>query len=80
MAIVWSKEHTHETFSLRSEESSLAQDDAVDAAGEEFTGGDYLEFLVAGDSDTDDNRDSQAQFDVFLDDFPTAGFHGELVG
>jgi len=73
------EEHVDEAFGLRSKDPAFEKDDAVGAVGEEFSGGNDFESLLAGDADAHDDGNTEAEFNVFFDHFPATHFHRNLV-
>src|SRR5687767_12470336 len=73
------EQHADESFGLGTQDTTLAQDDAVGAHREKFRRWNYLELLLSCDADADDNGNSHAELDILLDDVPAAHFHRNLV-
>ena len=57
----------------------FAHDHAVGAVGKPLADGDHRELFVAGDADAHDDGDTETEFDVGLDHFPTADLELHVV-
>src|SRR3954465_13496722 len=73
------EQHAHETLGLRAEDEAFAEHHTVGARWKEFSGGNDFEFLLAADPDADDDRNAEAELDVFFDDVPATDFHRDLL-